>query len=42
MAWFWLVSPSPYLGGRPPIELLRRDLVEDVVRAARHSGLTGG
>ncbi|WP_245456883.1 MULTISPECIES: antitoxin Xre/MbcA/ParS toxin-binding domain-containing protein [unclassified Mesorhizobium] len=42
LAWFWLVSPSPYLGGRPPIELLRRDLVEDVVRAARHSGLTGG
>lgn len=35
LAWFWLTRPSPELGGRVPIEMLRKDLVEDVLRAAR-------
>ncbi|TPN89705.1 DUF2384 domain-containing protein [Mesorhizobium sp. CU2] len=35
LAWFWLTRPSPELGGRVPVEMLREDLVEDVVRAAR-------
>ena len=35
LAWFWLSRPSPEMGGRVPIEMLRDDMVEDVVRAAR-------
>lgn len=35
LAWFWLSRPSPELNGRIPIEMLRDDMVEDVVRAAR-------
>ncbi|UCI26194.1 antitoxin Xre/MbcA/ParS toxin-binding domain-containing protein [Mesorhizobium sp. B2-8-5] len=35
LAWFWLSRPSPELDGRVPIEMLRDDMVEDVVRAAR-------
>ena len=35
LAWFWLTRPSPELGGRVPVEMLREDLVEDVIRAAR-------
>jgi len=35
LAWFWLSRPSPKLDGRVPIEMLRQDMVEDVVRAAR-------
>ncbi|BCM16902.1 hypothetical protein MJ8_06630 [Mesorhizobium sp. J8] len=35
LAWFWLSRPSPELGGRVPIEMLREDMVEDVIRAAR-------
>ncbi|WP_348631167.1 hypothetical protein [Mesorhizobium sp. WSM3224] len=35
LAWFWLSRPSPELDGRIPIEMLRQDMVEDVVRAAR-------
>lgn len=35
LAWFWLVRPSPDLGGRVPIELLRQDMVTEVVLAAR-------
>lgn len=35
MAWFWMISPSPNLNGRTPIELLREDLVNEVISAAR-------
>ncbi|TPJ82751.1 antitoxin Xre/MbcA/ParS toxin-binding domain-containing protein [Mesorhizobium sp. B2-6-2] len=35
LAWFWLTRPSPELDGRIPIEMLRQDMVEDVIRAAR-------
>ncbi|RUU58296.1 antitoxin Xre/MbcA/ParS toxin-binding domain-containing protein [Mesorhizobium sp. M2C.T.Ca.TU.002.02.1.1] len=35
LAWFWLSRPSPELDGRVPIEMLREDMVEDVIRAAR-------
>ncbi|MDX8453207.1 DUF2384 domain-containing protein [Mesorhizobium sp. VK9D] len=35
LAWFWLSRPSPELDGRVPIEMLREDMVEDVVRTAR-------
>lgn len=35
LAWFWLTRPSPELAGRIPIEMLREDLVGDVLRAAR-------
>lgn len=35
LAWFWLSRPSPELGGRIPIEMLREDMVEDVTHAAR-------
>lgn len=36
-AWSWLVHPSPYLEGSVPIDLLGRDLVDEVVIAARRS-----
>ncbi|WP_217571683.1 antitoxin Xre/MbcA/ParS toxin-binding domain-containing protein [Mesorhizobium sp. GbtcB19] len=35
LAWFWLTRPSPELEGRIPIEMLREDMVEDVLHAAR-------
>ncbi|MDX8498934.1 DUF2384 domain-containing protein [Mesorhizobium sp. VK4C] len=35
LAWFWLTSPSPELDGRIPIEVLKQDMVCDVVSAAR-------
>ncbi|RRH93017.1 DUF2384 domain-containing protein [Mesorhizobium tamadayense] len=35
LAWFWLTRPSPELEGRIPIEMLREDMIEDVVRVAR-------
>ncbi|RWD51767.1 hypothetical protein [Mesorhizobium sp.] len=34
-AWLWLISPSPRLDGRIPIEMLRQDLAAEVIRAAR-------
>jgi hypothetical protein len=34
LAWLWLIQPSAILGGRTPIEMLRRDLVTDVAVAA--------
>jgi hypothetical protein len=37
MAWLWLVRPSTELDGRIPIEMLRQDLVDAVVLAARGS-----
>ena len=35
LAWFWLTRPSPDLDGRIPIEMLRQDLVDAVIVAAR-------
>jgi len=35
LAWFWLTRPSPALDDRVPIEMLREDQVEDVIRVAR-------
>lgn len=35
LAWFWLNRPSPELGGRVPIDLLRQDLTAEVISAAR-------
>ncbi|RUW64431.1 antitoxin Xre/MbcA/ParS toxin-binding domain-containing protein [Mesorhizobium sp. M4B.F.Ca.ET.049.02.1.2] len=35
LAWFWLTRPSPQLRGRIPIEVLKQDMVCDVVSAAR-------
>lgn len=35
LAWLWLIRPSPHLDGRVPIEMLRQDLVAEVVSAAR-------
>ncbi|AZO10007.1 MULTISPECIES: antitoxin Xre/MbcA/ParS toxin-binding domain-containing protein [unclassified Mesorhizobium] len=35
LAWFWLTRPSPELDGRIPIDLLRDDMIEDVVRVSR-------
>lgn len=35
LAWLWLIRPSPCLDGRVPIEMLRQDLVAEVVLAAR-------
>ncbi|RWG87865.1 MAG: DUF2384 domain-containing protein [Mesorhizobium sp.] len=34
LAWFWLTRPSPELDDRIPIEMLREDMVKDVVRVA--------
>ena len=35
LAWFWLTRAAPELGGRIPIEMLKQDMVQDVVQAAR-------
>lgn len=34
-AWLWLTSPLPRLDGRIPIEMLKQDLAEGVILAAR-------
>jgi hypothetical protein len=34
-AWFWMVKPSPLLGGTRPIDLLKQDRRQEVVEAAR-------
>lgn len=34
-AWLWLVQPSPPLGGKRPIDLLKQDRQDEVVEAAR-------
>lgn len=34
-AWFWLVKPSPLLGNKRPIDLLKQDRGQEVVDAAR-------
>lgn len=35
LAWFWLARPSQDLDGRSPIEMLKHDMVREVVMAAR-------
>ncbi|OHV87761.1 antitoxin Xre/MbcA/ParS-like domain-containing protein [Mesorhizobium sp. ORS 3428] len=35
LAWFWLTRPSAELDGRIPLDMLRHDMIEDVVRVAR-------
>ncbi|MBZ9887868.1 DUF2384 domain-containing protein [Mesorhizobium sp. BR1-1-3] len=35
LAWLWLTRPSAQLDGRIPIDLLRKDQVDEVVEAAR-------
>ena len=35
LAWSWLNRPSPELDGRIPIEMLKLEMVQDVVKAAR-------
>ena len=40
LAWFWMIHPSSKLNGRVPIELLKQDLVSEVVSAAREYALT--
>lgn len=35
LAWLWLTRPCPLLDGRVPIEMLRQDLAEEVISAAR-------
>lgn len=34
-AWFWLVKPSPLLGNKLPIDLLKQERTREVVDAAR-------
>ncbi|MDH4984144.1 hypothetical protein QEZ47_00920 [Aminobacter anthyllidis] len=34
-----MIHPSPMLNGRTPIELLKQDLVDDVVSAAKEHSL---
>ena len=34
-AWFWMVQPSPLLGNKRPIDLLKQDRRRKVVEAAR-------
>jgi len=34
-AWFWMVKPSPLLGNKRPIDLLKQDRRLEVVEAAR-------
>ncbi|GLR45656.1 hypothetical protein GCM10007880_61740 [Mesorhizobium amorphae] len=42
LAWFWLARPSPSLDGCRPIEMLKHDMVQEVVLAARHFSSVGG
>lgn len=39
-AWFWLLHPSPHLNGRTPIDLLKQDVVSNVVSAAKEYAQT--
>ncbi|MDR7222903.1 hypothetical protein [Aminobacter aminovorans] len=39
LAWHWMIHPSPVLNGRAPIDLLKQDLVGDVVSAAKEHSL---
>jgi hypothetical protein len=41
LAWLWLIRPNPELIGRAPIDLLKLDVVEDVIEAARAHVATG-
>jgi hypothetical protein len=41
LAWLWLSRPNPATNGSPPIELLKRDLVDEVIEAARAHIATG-
>lgn len=34
VAWLWLRQANPVLGGRPPIDLLKQDRIDEVVDAA--------
>jgi hypothetical protein len=34
-AWFWMVHPSPLLGDKRPIDLLKQDRRQEVVKAVR-------
>ncbi|MER9755985.1 hypothetical protein NKJ46_21435 [Mesorhizobium sp. M0166] len=38
-AWAWLIGPAPGLAGRTPIEMLRQDLVAEVVLAAQNAAM---
>ncbi|MER8832206.1 hypothetical protein [Mesorhizobium sp. M0909] len=38
-AWAWLIGPAPGLAGRIPIELLKQDLVSEVVLAAQNAAM---
>lgn len=38
-AWSWLIGPAPGLAGRIPIEMLKRDLVAEVVLAAQNAAM---
>jgi hypothetical protein len=39
LAWSWLNRPSPELDGHIPIEMLKQDMVQDVVKAVRRFSL---
>ncbi|TIV14782.1 MAG: hypothetical protein E5V95_29045 [Mesorhizobium sp.] len=41
VAWLWLISPSPLLKGRVPIELLREGMSIEVASAAQALSLIG-
>ncbi|BCG83485.1 hypothetical protein MesoLj113b_70270 (plasmid) [Mesorhizobium sp. 113-3-3] len=41
LAWFWLARPSPGLDGRTPIEMLKHDMVHEVMLAARDFSSAG-
>ncbi|MFB9984576.1 hypothetical protein ACFSQQ_39885 [Mesorhizobium kowhaii] len=41
LAWFWLARPSPDLDSRIPIEMLKHDMVHEVILAARDFSSTG-
>ncbi|TKB42746.1 MAG: DUF2384 domain-containing protein, partial [Mesorhizobium sp.] len=38
-AWSWLIGPAPGLAGRIPIEMLKQDLVAEVVLAAQNAAM---
>lgn len=39
-AWLWLIQPCPLLEGRVPLQMLRQDLVAEVVLAAQRVSST--
>lgn len=41
LAWFWLARPSLGLHGRTPIEMLKHDMVREVMPAARNFSSAG-